>query len=140
MFIAYRNFFTSSVQLSQKISFRIINETFFVNLCRGLNCENLTKLVNANNIDKSIKLLNEKWLHHYNLHCPIKTKFILPEDIEKTWINIQLKNYLKKRQPYFLFFKQNLISKKEYNAFRNFVTLNIRVAKKEYYKKLFADL
>ena len=47
---------------------------------------------------------------------------------------------MKKRQAYFRLLKQNLIANREYNSFRNFVTLNIRVAKKEYYKKLFADL
>ena len=140
IFIVYRNFFANNVQLPQKISFRIINETSLINLCHGLNRENLTELVNENDIDKSIKLLNEKILHHYNLHCPIKTKFISPKDIEKPWINIQLKNDMKKRQAYFRLFKRNLISTREYNSFRNFVTFSIRAAKKEYYKKLFADL
>ena len=140
IFIVYRKFFSSSVQLPQKISFRIINETSLVNLCRGLNCENLSELIYENDLDKSIELLNEKILYYYNIHCPIKTKFISPKDIDKPWINLQLKNDMKKRQSYFRLFKQNLISKREYNSFRNFVTHNIRVAKKEYYKKIFADL
>ena len=82
----------------------------------------------------------EKVLHHYNLHVPIKTEFISSKDIEKPWINLELKNCMKKHQTYFRLFKQNLISEREYNVFRNFVTVCIRLAKNEYYEKLFADL
>ena len=49
---------------------------------------------------ESINLLHGKKILHFNIHCPIKTKYIAPIDCIKPWINQCIKFEMKKRQPY----------------------------------------
>ena len=67
-----RNFFIDRVQLHYKISFRITNETSLNNLYQGLVSENFSVAVDLNDIDKSMKLIHDKILLNYNLHCLVQ--------------------------------------------------------------------
>ena len=58
-----------------------------------------------------MKLIHENILHLYNLHCPVKTKFISPKDKEKLFqFNLQT---------YFRLFKRNSITKRVYKIIRD---------------------
>ena len=50
-----------------------------------------------------MELIYEKILNHHNLHWHVKTKFISPKDNKKPWINLQLKNDMKKKVKLILF-------------------------------------
>ena len=89
--------------------------------------------------DEAFRLLHEKILKFYNLHCPIRSKTVSYKDFEKPWITTDIKQKMRLRQSYFKLFRRNLMSKSEYNTYRNFVTDQIRQAKKQYYHKLFLD-
>ena len=64
IFIIFRYFFINKVQLLEKITFRITNETSIDNLYQGLVSENHCEAIDVNDIDKSVELIHDKILHH----------------------------------------------------------------------------
>ena len=75
--------------------------------------------------------------NYYNLCCPIRNKTISSKSLKKPWITKNILSNIKKRQNYHILFKQNKISSNEYHKFRNFVTNQIRNAKKDYFSTKF---
>ena len=138
IFIIYKNYFNVPINNSEKISYRLVNDTTLNNLYFGLLNENLHSPNTS--IDIQIEHLHNKILENFKRFCPIKSKFISPKDKLKPWINDSLKLEMKQRNYYFNLFKRNLISINFYNSFRNGVTKRIRLAKQKYYDKLFDDI
>ena len=60
-----------------------------------------------------------------------------PKNHKKPWITALIKSYIKKRESYFLLLKRGLISRSQYNHFRNYVTNLIKTSKKNYYQTAF---
>ena len=86
--------------------------------------------------DDTISQLDNYILTTYNSCCPIKTKTLTRKDIEKPWINVEIKTNIKRRQNLLLLYKQNKTSVTVYNRFRNLVTNQIRSSKKLYFHNL----
>lgn len=139
IFLIYKNYYNVTVNNTEKITYRLINETTLNNLYFGLLNENL-HILNGNSIDAQIEHLHNKILENYFIHCPVKTKFISPKDKLKPWINSSLKIDMKQRDHYFNLFKRKIVSKAFYNSFRNNISKKINTAKRKYYDKLFFDL
>ena len=138
VFLIYKNYYNVPINNSEKITYRLINETTLNNLYSGLLNENLH--TPNTSIDNQIEHLNSKILENFQRFCPVKTKFLSPKDKLKPWINDSLKRDMKQRNHYFNLYKRNLISNNFYNSFRNGVTKKIRIAKQKYYDKLFDDI
>ena len=73
----------------------------------------------------------------HKLCCPIKSKTLSDKDLKMAWISREIISNIKKRQHYFELHCQNKIPKKIYTHFRNFVTVQIRRSKKDYYEHKF---
>ena len=71
---------------------------------------------------------------------PFKKKVISVKDQLKPWLAPAIKFSIKKRHPYFSLYKQNKMSKHEYNSFRQRINNEIRYAIKDYYHKLFLNI
>ena len=140
VFIIYKSYLTNNRISPKEISFRLINEATLNNFYERFGNEIACFPVDGDDIDVSIELLNEKILNCYNLCCPIKTKVISVKDQLKPWINSQIKENIKKRQNNYLLFRRNLMSKREYNAFRNQVNDQIRTSKRNYFHSLFSNI
>ena len=74
----------------------------------------------------------------YNTHCPIKTKKISKRDREKPWIDGNMKRLLRLREHHQYLYKNDSIPHDEYKTFRNYVTRELRNAKKVYFQNLFS--
>ena len=70
------------------------------------------------------------------------TKTISVKDEMKPWINSQIKENIKKRQNNYLLilYRRNLMSRREYNAYRKQVNDQIRSSKRNYFNRLFHNI
>ena len=115
------------------ISYCIINDSIMDKTFQSFSRDNLVnyiEYIEYIDIDESINLLNSEKFLHFNIHCPIKTKYVSTKDIIKPWIKQSFKIKNKKRQSYMQLFKRNLTTKTVYNLFSNFVKNEIRNLKK----------
>ena len=139
IFIIYKNVFTSN-ELSEKISYRVINDSSLSNLKFNLITASYEEIIHGNDVNNSIIELDRIILSEFNKTCPIKTKTITQKDRKKPWITIDLKLLIKKRQNYFNLFRQRKMSKPVYNRFKNFVTKRLVLAKKFFYSNLLNNI
>ena len=141
IFIVYKNYFQPKQSLPLKISYRIINDSTLSNLYNSLtDILSFPAIICENDIDRVAESLHETVLDKFNFFCPIKTKSVSPKDQVKPWIDVSLKRDIKTRQRNFQFFKRNVISRQTYNSFRNLVNSKIRMAKCNYFTKIFSDV
>ena len=86
----------------------------------------------------------EAWLHFseklfqmYDNIFPIQNKNISPKSSSKPWIDAAIVRKIKRRNNMYVSLLRQDISRTEYNGFRNRLTLDIRLAKANYYKNKF---
>ena len=65
----------------------------------------------------------------YKLCCPIKSKTLSNKDFEKLWITREIISNIKKREHYFVLYRQNKIPEDFYTHFQSFVPDQIRLSK-----------
>ena len=140
IFIIYKDYLTTDRLSHKEITYRLINEATLNNFYERFRSEVATFPLDDSNVDFSIELLNEKILSCYNYCCPIKTKTISVKDQKKPWITSEIKESIKKRQNNYLLYRRNLMSKREYNAYRNKVNDDIRSSKRNYFHRLFHNI
>ena len=140
IFIIYKDYLATDRLSPKEITYRLINEATLNNFYERFRSEVATFSIDNSNVDSSIELLNEKILNCYNYCCPIKTKTISVKDQIKPWINSQIKENIKKRQNNYLLYRRNLMSRREYNAYRNQVNDQIRSSKRDYFHRLFHNI
>ena len=58
----------------------------------------------------------------------------------KPWINVQIKENIKKRQNNYVLYRRNLMSRPAYIAYRNQVKDQIRSGKRNYFHCLFQNI
>ena len=97
-------------------------------------------IIENESVDNSVKILHDTLLEDFNLCCPLKSKFVSYKDHEKPWINHTIKILIKKRQLYLKLYKLGHMNTGEYCNFRNYVTKQIKLAKRNYYNKIFDDV
>ena len=139
IFIIYQNYYNSSSHDREIISYRRIDDSTLANLYTAMQNENL-QIPNVYDIDERIEHLHGKILENFHIFCPVKKKFVSPKGKLKPWINDSIKRDMKQRAYYFKLYKLKHVSKNFYNTIRNNVTKKIRLAKRDYFTKLFEDL
>ena len=138
IFLIKENFFqVSEPSKCRTIRYRIINEETLKQFFNRVSEFNFDDIYNNDDCAVSLSMFDEVLHEIYNECCPIKSKTISPKRLKKPWISNKIISYIKKRQNYFLLFKQNKIRTETYHQFRNFVTSQIRRSKKSYYLNLF---
>ena len=139
IFIIYNNFFNQS-HSAETVEYRLINNITLEKLYSNLENTSFQDVLDCDDCDLSISKLNNIIITQYNLCCPIKTKIIKKKDRDKPWISNSLKNLIKKRQRYFYLLKQGKLTSVLFKSFKNFVTNQIRLKKKMYYKNLLINV
>ena len=140
VFIIKRNVFMSpDVSNNQNtVSYRLINQNNLDNMYNLLSCQINSIDLNAE-VNESLEALIDLIYNIYFSCCPIKTKTISSKKLNKPWISLEISVNIKKKQAYYLLFKQGKLPVTFYNNFRNYVTNQIRTSKKLYYAKKFKE-
>ena len=139
LFFNIRNFFINpDCHSSREIKYRLINDQTLNQLADHLSNFDFSSVLDSNCIDSSIHLFDEILLKSYNEFCPIITKKIKIKDIKKPWINKDIKKIINKRSNLYILLNSKKISRESYARYRNFVTSQIRLAKKKYFEDKFS--
>ena len=136
VFISKRNVFMS-LDVSNNlntVSYRLINQNNVDNMYKLLSSQNYSIDLNAE-VNESFEALIDLIYIIYFSCCPLKTKTKSSKKFNKPWIFVNISVNIKKRQAYYLLFKQGKLPETFYNNFRNLVTNQIRTSKKLYYGK-----
>ena len=122
------------------IKYRLINEITLQNLHNELEPCDFSTIIDPNNCSLSIQNLTDVLDTAFKNCCPLKIKTVSYKDIKKPWITKEIIKLIKQRQNNYVLYSKNLITKKEYSKFRNYVTMKIRKAKIEYYDHKFKSI
>ena len=120
-----------------KLNFREINLRTIDCMCAELQSRLSELDFNTNDVNISLNSLENLIFELYYRFCPIKTKTISIKQYSKPWITREILHNVKKRQAYFILFKQNKVDRNFYFNYRNFVTNLIRISKKQYFEYKF---
>ena len=137
-FIVLENYFTQPIN-KMKIDYRLVNDQTLEKLYNKLSGYSYD-FVSALDCETAIEKLHKLILSEYDECCPIISRVINRRDHEKPWINHSIKAYISRRQNLFKLFITKVVTRSEYNRYRNFVTDEIRKAKKLYFGDLFIQL
>ena len=138
IFIHIKNFFsTKSDNPNINIEFRLINDETIANFYLNISSYDFSSIEDLADCSNALKELTDIIDHEYKSCFPLKSRTISYKNKIKPWISKEILSYIKKRHHYFLLFRKNIMSKKSYSDYRNFVTNKIRSAKKKYYEDKF---
>ena len=82
---------------------------------------NVDDVIGESDVNYDVALLHEKTSYLLPENIPLKKKVISIKDQLKPCITPAIKSNIKRRHHYCRLYKQNRISKHEYNSFRNTV-------------------
>ena len=120
----------------ETISYRVINDENLNKMETYLYNYDFTDIMNADcssAIDNLSLLLDDV----YTMSCALKCKSLTNKQKLKPWISGIVASNIKKRNRYFILYKQGQISREMYVNLRNYVTNQIRVKKSEYLNNKF---
>lgn len=139
IFYIRKGFHSRTIHQAQQIQYRIINENTLHNLSDMLSTIDFGYIQECNDIDEAVIMLFNSINECYKVCCPIRVKTISPKDFRKPWITNEVKANVKRRQNYFILYRQNKISWDTYSRFRNYVTSQIRTSKLNYFSRKFTE-
>jgi len=139
VFLMKTNFFTipHNESYRKEIKYRRINEANLQNLYVSVSRYNFEEMCMDSTCDEAIENIYNVIFREFNNCCPIKSKTVSHKNLTKPWISEDIRNYIRKKEAYFILLKQNKLPIHFYRRYRNFVTNQIRNAKKKYYSDLF---
>ena len=88
------------------------------------------------NTSEILKTLDELYCKHF----PLKTKIVSQRRLSNPWLTPNLLMMIKTKSNYFKLLKNNLISQRENNVYRNKVNREVREAKRQYLTHKFHSL
>ena len=139
IFYIIKNYF-SFIDTRTKIEYRTMSDPNLDKMCRNLKNYQYCQFVNPFDCNESLNRLDDILLKEFNECCPIKSRYIKPREKKKPWINHEIRLLIKRRENFYNLLSQNKMTRHEYNRFRNFVTKQIREAKKKYYDDLLENI
>ena len=120
----------------EEVKFRLINDTTLDNLAASLLNYSFEEILNSQDIDFCIENLHNIILSEFFTNCPVITKRIHKRDRAKPWISGRIKLMIRNREISYQQYRQNLISFTSFKRYRNYVSGQISLAKKQYYSNL----
>ena len=139
-FLISLDFFTNTRNdTSNVIKYRTVNDITLANMSEYLSAYDFNSIAENYNCDEALSRLLVIVREAYDKCCPIKHKTVSPKSRLKPWINDTILGNIKKRRAYYALLRQNKVPKYFYTQFRNTVTLQIRIAKREYFKQKFKE-
>jgi len=142
IFLIRKNLFyepPTPINNNETYSYRSVTEDSLAELRNNLLQVDFDALMVGKHCDAQIETLYNVIFNEYDKECPIKNKTKSYKSKHKPWITNAILQNMKRRQAYFVLYKQNKLPKVFYNRFRNFVTNQIRNSKIEYYENIFSQ-
>ena len=121
------------------VKYRVVNNVTITNMIEYMTAFDLNDIAENNNCDVALSRLNAVIQEAFDTCCPIRCKTVSSKSRLKPWINYAILGNIRKRRAYYTLYRQQKIPKSFYIQFRNFVTLQIRNAKQNYYKQKFQE-
>jgi len=94
-----------------------------------------------NNHDVNLSLVHfiDRFMHIYNSCCPIRSKSYAFNSMAKPWISRHIRTIVNRKHYLFRQYKSGGCSFKFYNDHKNFVTRELKRAKREYYSNILSS-
>ena len=138
IFINIKDIFSNkSDNPNMNIKFRLINDENSCNFYLNVSSYDFSAISDSNDCASALDNLTTIIDHEYKSCFPLKTKTISYKDHIKPWISKDIVSYIKKRHHYYILYRKNIMSKKAYCDYRNFVSSKIKMAKKKFYEEKF---
>ena len=116
--------------------YRVIKDENIQNL-QGLLTSRLHNFTFNDDFNTSVNDLADLIHECYLLACPLKSSIISNRQLKKPWISRSLSILIKRRETFFIAYKNGRMSRSTYCNFRNYVTNLIRSSKNSYYHDKF---
>ena len=137
VFLIKRKCFTNKSHVDNlkntSVKYRYVDDESLRAMQRTLRNHNFQNIIDNSNPDEAIKELSHILYSTYNNCCPIKTKTLSKKFEQKPWITYAIFSNIKKREAYYILYMQNKIPEHLFKKFRNLVTKQIRMSKKQYF-------
>jgi len=134
-FIIQKNFLNSnSDDKPIQVQYRVINDVTLSKFYHEIQNKDFSSIYRSNDSSRSTELLTEMLNETYNECCPIRTKTISPKSITKPWITRDILQGIKRRENMHRSLRRGFVTRETYKQYRNFVTSQIRLSKKAYFK------
>jgi len=135
-FLIQKEILQRNINLKQDvINYRLINEGSLNDIVFRISNHNFDRIVNYDNPTTAIRELMMVLNSIYTTCCPLKSKTVSPKSKAKPWINRNILSYIRRRDNLYILYRRGHITKPAYNRFRNFVTAQIRISKRDYFER-----
>ena len=121
----------------KKIKFRNFNEVNITNFVSIIENFDFTSFFNFNDPGTAFNQFYSTLFNIYNAQFPIKQKSIKKNKIFSPWINKTLKHCIRKKYRLFNLLKRGLISRREFNIYKNTLNWVTKKIRKLYYVRKF---
>ena len=118
-------------------NYRLVNDVTPTKFCENLINHDLEAIVGVDNCDVAINEIYDILTKEFDKTCPNVTGRLKRRNLEKLWVTVRLKSYIKKRQNSYYLLKQNKISLTQYKTHEKFVTNKLKLSKKNLLQKTF---
>ena len=120
-----------------QVRFRQINDRTLNNFYNEISSHSFNDVLDQHDVCSATNKLCDVLFKCYDNKCPIKTKTLSYKDKIKPWIDSELKVLIKRREKYFILYRQSKLDGNIYRTFRNYVTKKLRLAKAGYFSMKF---
>ena len=121
----------------KNIRYRIFNEVNITNFISLINNFDFSHIFNIDDPDNAFSQFYSTLLNIYNAQFPIKRKSIKNNKMFSPWVNKTLKLCIQKKYRLFNSLKRGLISRRDFNIYKNTLSWVTRKIKKVYYVRKF---
>ena len=140
IFILINNYFNCdniTATKNKSIKYRAINSHTLDSFREKWLVQDYTPILDNEDYNMAFSDLEKIIYEIFNHTCTIKIRKFSTKQIQKPWISNNLISYIKKRNAYSILWKTNQMTTDYYKTYRNFVTNEIRIAKRQYYEMEF---
>jgi len=123
--------------VNNNVTYRTINDSSLDNLRGQLGDFDFGDLLHGSCVSEATKHFHDIIMTHYDRCCPLRTRTVSYKDLEKPWIDAQIKSLVRRRQSYFVLYRSGRVSRHTYTRFRNYVTGMIKNSKTRYFHNRF---
>ena len=136
VFVFYGGLQNFSKNKTERAKYRLINDSTLANFKNKLSALSFNEIINSEDPNDAFNKFDAIFSEEYELSFPIRSRKITNKDKSKPWISGNLLNLVRRKQNLYYLLKQGRLTTESYNRFKNHVTSQIRIAKKNYFNGL----
>ena len=125
---------------SEVIKFRLIKENSINNFINSLSNLSFNQMLSIYEPNSRFNYFFNSLFNFYNRSFPIKKKKVRNNSVNAPWVTLKLKRCIKKKYRLFNLLKRGLITKRDFNVYKNTLSwLKNKMRRHYYMKKFFED-